>query len=272
VKNSWLNKTLVIIFMLGFYATSHADRNESVPYTFGVFPHLPPAQFAAKYKPLAKDFTRRLKQNVVMEAQKDYATFSEALRNEQYDIALVQSFDYVWAHDEHNYIPLVSLSKPMTAVFVVNKTSTIRQVSDLRGKKLVSPPQSDAVTKLTGLSLRKLGIAPRREFTHSEFSCLQQVLIGNADACATSQRALTYFDQHKMANRFRVIYKSAPIPHSVFVVHKRVTDTNKNIIKRTLLGLHKPKGFVVKPAEKFVETDDASYDVVRVMRQSLLTP
>src|SRR5216110_3130024 len=76
------------------------------PYEFGVFPNLPLARVYELHAPMASEFESKLGRPVRLSSKAAYAAFGDELRNETYDIALVQPFDYVDAHDKHGYLPL----------------------------------------------------------------------------------------------------------------------------------------------------------------------
>jgi phosphonate transport system substrate-binding protein len=219
----------------GAHASS-ADR----PYEFGVFPYLPLAKVQQLYAPIAADFEAKLGRQVWLSSKSDYALFHEALSKETYDIALVHPFDYVDAHDKHGSLPLARREENLELLIVVRPDSLLKTIKDLEGKILANPPMEAVVSSLTDMALQNAGIDPRtgvkRDYGKNQFTCMQNVLIGAADACGTAEQALLHFEKEKqMKTRFRILYKGKPSPPPLFVVHKRVPKKDRDILLKTIL-------------------------------------
>ncbi|MFL6571118.1 MAG: phosphate/phosphite/phosphonate ABC transporter substrate-binding protein, partial [Burkholderiales bacterium] len=198
--------------------------------------------------------------------------FGDALRNETYDIALVQPFDYVDAHDKHGYLPLARRGEALEAVIVVRQDSPLASIQDLKGRIVSNPPADAAVSQLTSMAFRDAGIDPqtglKRYYGKNHFACLQSVVIGAADACGTAEQALrTIENQSQLPTRFRIVHKTRSIPHALFVAHKRVPQKDRDVLRRTILEWPN-----TEPGRKildaghfvpFVAARDTDYAVVR---------
>ena len=241
------------------------------PYEFGVFPNLPHGQIYDIHAPMAQDFEAKLGRQVRFSTQPDYASFGKELRKETYDIALVQPFDYVDAHDKHDYLPLARRGEALEAVIVVRQDSSLKNIQDLKGRIVSNPPPDAAVSQLTSMAFREADIDPQtgvqRYYGKNHFACLQSVVIGAADACGTSEQALRTIGKEKYTDRFRILHKSAPIPHSLFVAHRRVPQKDRDILLRTILGwpnTEKGRQILERGQFKpFVAAKDSEYEVVR---------
>ena len=241
------------------------------PYEFGVFPNLPLARIHELHAPMARDFEAKLGRPVRLSSKAAYAAFGEALRNETYDIALVQPFDYVDAHDKHGYLPLARRGEALEAVIVVRQDSPLASLQDLKGRIVSNPPEDAAVSHLTSMALREVGIDPqtgvKRYYAKNHFACLQSVVIGAADACGTAAQALRTIEKQSPPARFRVLHTMASMPHALFVVHKRVPQKDRELLLHTILEWPN-----TEPGRKildaghfvpFVAARDADYEVVR---------
>jgi phosphonate transport system substrate-binding protein len=257
-----------IALALGCAQAPAADK----PYEFGVFPHLPLAKLRQLYDPIATDFEVKLGRQVWLSSKADYSAFRAALVKESYDIAFVQPFDYVDAHDRHGYLPLARRAPNLEALILVRPDSPFKSLRDLKGKIVANPPVEAAVSHLTTMALRDAGIDPAtgvtRDYGRSHFTCMQSVLIGTADACGTARQALLHFEREKqMSSRFRVLYKTVPIPHTLFVVHRRVPKRDRDILLHAILAWGKTEEGrkIIEDGQffPFVEAKDVDYDVVR---------
>lgn len=242
------------------------------PYEFGVFPNLPLARIYELHAPMASDFEAKLGRPVRLSSKAAYAAFGDELRNETYDIALVQPFDYVDAHDKHRYLPLARRGEALEAVIVVRQDSPLANIRDLTGRIVSNPPADAAVSQLTSMAFRDAGIDPQtgvtRYYGRNHFACLQSVVIGAADACGTSEQALrTIENQSQLAARFRIVHKTARIPHALFVAHKRVPQKDRDVLLQTILEWPNTEtGRKILGAGHFVPfvaARDADYEVVR---------
>jgi len=241
-------------------------------YEFGVFPYLPVTKIHELYAPIASDFEAKLGRQVHLGSKAGYATFGAELRKQTYDIALVQPFDYVDAHDKHGYLPLARRSGDLEALIVVRRDSPLQTLHDLKGKIIANPPADAAVSQLTSIALSDAGIHPsadvRRDYGRNHFTCLQSVLIGAADACGTAEQALQTLEGKAQAtSRFRVVHRTARIPHTLFIVHRRVSRRDRDALLRTILEWPKTEEGrrILERGQfmPFVAARDAEYEVVR---------
>lgn len=242
------------------------------PYEFGVFPYLPLTKIQELFTPMATDFEAKLGRQVRLSSKAEYTAFEEGLNKEIYDIAFVQPFDYVEAHDKHGYLPLARRGEDLEGLIVVKQDSPLKSIKDLKGKTVANPPVDAAVSHLTSMALQEAGINPKtgvkRDYGKSHFSCMQSVLIGTADACGTAEQALLHFEKEKqMTTRFRILHKTRPIAHSVFVVHKRVAKKDRDALLKTILSWSKTEEGkkIINNGQfiPFVAAKDADYEVVR---------
>lgn len=226
---------------------------------------------------MASDFSAKLGASVIVSSKPDFRSFAETLRQEEYDIALIQPFDYVNAHDKHNYLPLVCRGEPLKMIVIVKNDSPIRKLSDLKGRIIANPPEVAAVSRLTSKALKEAGLNPisdvKREYGKTHFSCAQSVLIGTADACGTAPQALRNFEKEKkLASHFRVIHESTPFPNVLLVVHKRVPKKDREILRKTILAWPNTaegrKILDVGEFTHFIDVKDKDYDPVRAFLKS----
>jgi phosphonate transport system substrate-binding protein len=242
------------------------------PYEFGVLPFLPLAKIQELYGPIAADFEAKLGRPVWLSSKADYTQFTAAVNKEIYDIAYVQPFDYVVAHDKHGYLPLAHRRGALEALIVVRPDSPLKSISDLKGMTVANPPADALVSHLTTEALKDAGIDPdigvKRDYGKNQFSCMQSVLIGAADACGIGEQALLHFEKEKqMKTRFRILFRTKPSPPPLFVVHKRVPPKDRDILLKAILGWPDAaegrsilnNGYFIP----FMPAEDAEYDSVR---------
>lgn len=233
-----VKRLMLSAILLAVTATAHA-AGESLQ--MGVFPYLPPAKLQELFDPIAADFERLLGRKVTLSSRNEYDTFTEALKRQEFDIALIHPFDYPEAHDRHAYLPIARRKEELRGLILVNADSTLKTLQELKGKTIANPPREAAVSYLTSVALLDAGIDPnkgvRRDYGKSHFSCMQKLLIGEADACGTAHQALLHFEKEKqMTSKFRVLHETIPVSHSVFVVNKRIAKKDRDALQALILN------------------------------------
>jgi len=253
------------------FCAIHAGAADK-PYEFGVLPYLPATKIHELYHPMALDFEAKLGRQVRLRSKAGYGAFGEELRREMYDIAFVQPFDYVDAHDNHGYLPLARRPGDLQALIVVRDDSPLETLKDLKGKIVANPPSDAAVSHLTSIALLEAGIDPtsgvKRDYGKNHFTCVQSVVIGAADACGVAGPPFRRLEEQTRATtRLRILDKTVGIPRPLFVVHKRVPSKDREILLKTIVDWSKTEeGKKILDAGQltpFVAARDADYEVVR---------
>ena len=268
---------LLAVLLMGVTRPGHATHDETGTYQFGVFPHFSAGQIENMFAPIAVDLSTALGRPVALKTKSSYAAFMTELDRETYDIAFIQPFDYVRAHDLHGYLPLARRGERLAALIAVKDDSPLKTLADLKGKKLGLPPEVAAVSHLTKMALLKAHLDPRTDvkiqYYKAHDSCLQQVLIGEIAACGTAAYPIRFFE-NKWHVKFRVLAQSESISHSLFVVHPRVSKSDRDVILKTILSLPETaagrKLLEKGELKPFVAVTDAEYDSVRAYSRTML--
>ncbi len=240
-------------------------------FRFGVFPHMPLMKLHEVFDSVRKDLQKQINMPIVLTTKPYYRQYKDELNKGVYDMAFIQPLDYVQAHELQGYIPIARRAEDLTAIMAVLKASNYKNISDVQEKVIASAPAAAAVTQMMLSSMKKEGYKVLDEFTISysknHFICLQKVVDGEAAACITARRAMSFFNQEKGIDGFKVIYETKSLPHSLFVVHPRVSESVREKIQQRIIRwssdeqgrLMLKKGRMLS----FVKTTDSDYDAVR---------
>lgn len=267
---------LLVVFLLvtghpvAMAETSTATLSAKKEYTMGVFPHLPPRQLEKVFAPMAKDLGNAINRNIVLRTNTTYKKFASNLDSEKFDIAFIQPFDYIRVADKLGYLPLVTRKEKLTSILVVKTDSAMKSIADIKGKRVAFPPAIAAVSRLMKAHFKNNGLQPKKDVTishhRSHVSCMQQILIGEADACGTAAPALRFF-QHKMKVKLKVIAETAPIPHTLFAIHPRVPEYEREIIRERMVNWARTtegrKLLDTGKLSSFIPIENSAYDIVR---------
>lgn len=237
-------------------------------YTLGVIPYKVAAELEAVYAPLAAELGTALGRPVRFRTAAESSQFLPRLLQGRFDIALVQPFYYLAAAQEAGYLPLVRVREPYEALLVARADGPLRTPADLRGRTVATPPRYSPNTVILLQALRERGLMPGRDFhvltTRSQSACLDQVLTGAADACASGAVQLP---PDGGAVGLRTLLDAGGLPGVVFIVHARVPAPERERLRQALLALaDRPAGQPMLRSlhsRALVPANDADYDVVR---------
>lgn len=249
------------------------------PYTLGIVPYFSPSRLEEIYAPAAAELARSIRRGVVFRTSTSWDKYYAQLKAQSYDIALVHALFYLPAHDEFGYLPLARMREPFTAVVVVPDKSPVRTVDDLRDKIIATPPSFLPSVHLAKKALRDHGLVRGKSVTFNETktvdACLQQALVGAAQACVAPPFAAQSF-QASTGVRLRVVLETAELPSPVFVVHRRVPPAERERIRAALLQWNgSTNGLAVLKSintRALVPASDADYQPVRDFVRTLDEP
>ncbi|MDH5444988.1 MAG: phosphate/phosphite/phosphonate ABC transporter substrate-binding protein [Gammaproteobacteria bacterium] len=271
-RNVYIIFAGLMTVILLFPTSSSRVSAEKQEYVLGVFPHLPPRELEKVFSPMAADIAKAIGKPIIFRTSSTYKKFMQQLDKQVFDIAFVQPFDYVRAADKYGYLPLATRQEKLSAIIVTKKGSSLLSIDNLKNKTISLPPKVAAVSHLIKDQLKSHGLIPGKniKLSHhrSHVSCMQQVLIGSADACGTAAPALRFF-QHKMKVEMKTIGKSKSIPHTLFAIHPRIPNKEKQIILNRILGwgnTSEGKKMLARGRLKPLrEITDDKYNIVRQM-------
>lgn len=273
-NTSSLGWTLLFLVVLAW--PGHSLRAAELGFQFGVFPHLSSGQIEYMFAPIAADLSKGLGHPVILKTKSSFEAFMAEVEKETYDIAFVQPFDYVWAHDRHGYIPLARRDEALTGLFVVKPDSALRTLSDTKGKVIGLPPEVAAVSHLAKMALWRAKLNPHTHVKLQHYkahdACLQQLLIGEVDVCGTAAPPMRFFE-NKWNVKFRVLAETPSIAGSLIIVHPRVGKQQREALLKTILSWGETESGrqLLKRGElkAFVAATDAEYDDVRAYSRTM---
>lgn len=267
----------VVLGLLASVAQGPAGGQAAAPgYVFGVFPYLSAARIERLFGPLAREFALTLDRSVEVRTRSTLEGFEARLAAGEYDILFVNPFQYVRAHDRHGYLALVRNSESIRGLVIVREDSAVLDLANLRGRTLALPPERTVVSRLVRAELRAQGLFDGRAVTlfHtlSHDSCLHQVVIARASACATAPGPLRAFRETSPAS-FRVIAVTAPVPAAVFAAHARLPGAERQALRELLLSWNRTPGGRLLLAgigmRALRDVDERDYDRTRDILESL---
>ena len=286
--NRWyrLLVALFVVLLLQVPAQALETLEQPQEYVLGVFPFLPVANLERIFAPIAADLSKQLGRPIKLRLSSSYEKFIAELKRESFDIVHIHPFDYVRFGKKQGYEPLVARSENLFALFSVKIDSPINAIGELQGRVVGTPPVTGSVTYLALAELRNNGLVPDQDVTIENFSnhlaCLQQLQIGNIDACATSSSTLKTFES-QFGLSLKRIGQSGEISHTLFAAHGRLPAAERAVIKKFLLSCQLSyidenlrelfiESSDAKSGRYFKAVSDADYDQARQILERLSAP
>jgi phosphonate transport system substrate-binding protein len=247
------------------------------PLTLQVHPYLPSSELLKKFSPLITYLKNKLESEVVCNISGDYQKHIEMVGNDKVDIAYLGPVSYVKMVNKFGNKPLLARleikgSPLFQGVIVTHKSSSIRSVKDLKGKRFAfGDPDSTMsyIVPLTvlfdkGINLQDLD---KHSFLHGHSNVALGVLMGDFDAGAVKEEI---FYEYK--NRGLIDLEWTPkISEHLFVTKSSLSDDTINKLRAALLSLrddpdaNRIMSSIKQDITALVPVEDRNYDNLRVI-------
>jgi len=212
------------------------------PLTFGILPFVSAEQLVIRFTPLVDYLSQHLNTQIRIETAPSFNEFSQrTIKDKRYDILFTAPHFFPPAQ-KAGYRLIASVDSPgMRAVFVVPKTSKIKTINDLKGKRLATVDTKSLATLLIRKHLKAHNINPDTDLsiiaTPTHNASLLSAYHGITDASALMQPPYEAASQH-VRNSMRVIEKTVQAPHIPISVSNRISNTCATQITQLLLGMN----------------------------------
>ena len=264
--------------------SSPADSALHKPVVFvGVVSRYPPTVIYHGYQPIMDYLTRNSPYQFVLRLNTTYQQTVDELADGQVSAAFLGTYIYMQAYDRH---AVTSLLKPLNengeplshAVVITRLESSIRDIEDLRGKRVAFPSQeSFSGNWLPLYELKKHNISLSdldsvHYFPHHQ-SVVYHVLKGSFDAGVVKERVAKEF----LPRGLRIVYTSQPIPGSPIVISKHCPADVAKALRETLLHIdvRRPEDRATVAAWDpefqygFASAADSDYNALRAILRSV---
>jgi len=229
-----------------------------------------------KFGPITKYLERTVGMKVDFVPVNDYPAAVEALVNKQVDLVWFGGFTHVQAQIRSGgkIVPIAQREEDtkFRSVFITQKDSGIKQLSDLKGKQVSFGSQSSTSGHLMPRSfLLDAGIDPDKDFKRVAYSgahdaTIASVVSGRVDAAALDITVWRKFvDEKKVdTSKVDVFFTTAPYFNYNWSVHADMPVALRERITKALLDLSmdNPEGkeiLTLNRATKYIPTKPENY-------------
>jgi phosphonate transport system substrate-binding protein len=204
----------------------------------GVFPYMSTRALLDLYQPVRVYLSHELGKSVTLFTAQSFKAFTNETQQGIYDIVVTAPHFARLAQREAGYVPLITHTRELSGLVVVPVDSPIHNLRELKGKRIATPNQLALVTIMGYQLLRDDGLEPGTGVTlidmTSHNNAVLAALSGEADAAITEQVALMQMPAD-IRNRVRIIAHTSPLPHVMYLAHRRLGQARIAQIKGALL-------------------------------------
>lgn len=287
-----MNYLKLLLFTLIFYAGCDSNPKSepyytptyaSTPaiirqeYTFGVHPLHNPKRLFEVYQPLIDYLNAYFGQKLFrLEASKNYDEFDKKLFSSHFDFALPNPYQTLKSI-EHGYHIFGKMGDDhnFRGIILVRKDSSIKNVSDLKGKSISFPaPTALAATMMPQRFLHDKGLNITKDieslYVGSQESSIMNVYLNKSAASSTWPSPWFVFmkERPEVAEDLKVIWETSSLPNNGLVAKNSLDPTLVSQVKELLLNLHQtPKGQDILKAiqlSRFESANNATYEPVKL--------
>lgn len=248
-------------------------------YIFGVHPLHNPKRLFEIYQPMVDYINAHLKGGQLrLEASRNYRAYNEKLFHSHFDFALPNPYQTVTSL-KHGYTVFGKMAddENFRGIILVRKDSSIRKVSDLKGKSVSYPaPTALAATIMPQWYLHEHGLNINQDITNhyvgSQESSIMNVYLGKTDAASTwpppwqafikerpevADKVMVKWETPHLVNNGLVVKESVPenILQQVgnIIFHLQDTPKGKTILSSMELSHYEPAtNTTYQPVETFL--------------------
>ena len=240
-----------------------------------------PKETFVYYRQLLDYIGRHLGRDVHFIQRKTYGEINELLGKGQIDIAFICSGPYVVGKEKFGFellaTPEVQKSHFYQSYLIVNKTSQLRNIEDLRGTVFAfTDPDSNTGKLVPTYWISQLGERPETFFsktiyTYSHDNSIMAVAKSLVDGAAVDSLIWEYYHRKNpvFTSKTRIIRKSEPYGIPPIVASPFLTPELKNRIRQVLFTMHQDangqKILAELMIDRFTPTRDQWYDSIRHM-------
>jgi phosphonate transport system substrate-binding protein len=257
----WHRYWLVLLLLLGLNTPGFAQHEV---IRVGIIPYLTPSVLMSLFQPLRQQLERELGHPVELYSAPDVRSFARRTLQPDFDIVVTSAYQARLAQLDGGYLPMAHFTGPLHAAVVVAHNSPLKQLNDLRGKRLAMTDRSFLVNIAMSEIFSKQGLSDQ-DFAivtvNSQNNGLISVAQGKTDAAIIAHFAL---DQSPESQRkaVRVIYRSAVLPNVTLLASPKLSPALREQIQKALLALpQSPEGaaFLEKSRYQGIKATDERF-------------
>jgi len=269
----WVTLSLALTVNASAFGQKQAAKDAEPPsrLTFAISEggsgNLTAVDILFRYEEFNKIVEKALRAPVTMVAVRDIQTLRRSVATGAYALVMSRPADVLAeAVRDHGYQVVVSSKEPAHALFIVNKDSSLKRITDIRGKSIVVPDRNAYMWRIANAMMRDSKISMANERVRSM----------NDQAAIGWSMESGFFDVGVVAsfsgvgrtwekNGGRVIARSPEVPNTPLIASPKVSAAGVQKLRAALVSLESTEsgmailkqigvaGFKETPPQTFIE-------------------
>ena len=229
-------RSLVSVLLLLLMQTAMASQQPVI--VFGILPYLPAEKLVESHEPLRRQLEETLGRKVVMVTAPNFRLFMKRTLQGEYHYTLTAPHLGWLAEKKGVYVHMLSTGHNVQGKFLVNKSSNITNLSQLKGKSVALAAPITVVYQMGIEELDRVGLKENEDIKIQHVKTINRAMF--ATILETSEASLTGSLLWKNLNKetkdkLRVIGETRLGPGFFFVAHKSRSLQEVQTVKSALL-------------------------------------
>ena len=256
--------SLIVVLCTIFYSNAiAADKQQQESITLGIFPYVSPGQLVKFHNDLRSTLENALGKKVVLVTAPSFKKFVGRTKKSSYDFIMTAPHLGRLAEVRDGYRPIAHTMHEVQGVYLVKKSSAIKELKDLEGKVITMVGPTAIITQMVEKQLNDLGLYNGKNitfrFTKTHNNAMYAPLRGESDASVTGILLWRKIGKVKSNNKIRVIGSSPTSIGFQVMASKDVSASDFNQAQASLLKLHNTefgKKYMEKTGFKYFDKID----------------
>ena len=205
--------------------TQQTGERLSFAVSEGASSAIDPLSAVNKYLPLAEALGKAIGQRVIVSLVRSFDDLELGMKKDEFDLVMARPSDYPGRGVRDYGYSLIATAKPDgRCFFVVEKSSLLNKLEDIRGKQIMFPERAAFMTKFCGAELRDHGIDIKKE-PYVRYAKEQGAIGWSVENKLIDVGIVASFSpvgKNWEKNGNRILHKASPQPYFPLVASKRV--------------------------------------------------
>ncbi len=201
--------------------------------------NLDPMSLVNKYRPLAETLGKAIGRDIIVTPVRSFESLEQGMKKDDYDFAMARPGDYIGRGVRDYGYSLIATAKPDgQCFFLVDKSSSLKKIEDIKGKQIAAPPKISYMFVLCNAELRDRGIDVKKE--QIKYVADQNMVswtVENKMADVGLMASYNNIAKTWEKNGNRILHKSAPQPYFPLAASKRITPDQVTKMQKVLADL-----------------------------------
>lgn len=237
MKNFQVGRLILVVLLLTTPPVSaDVKQNKDDEVVFSILPFLSPVALMKRFSPLRQYLEQTTGQTIVIESAPSFPEYLRRTVSHKYDIVYTAPHFVPYTLKDGHY-ELLASSNNIAAHFVAGKTSGIKNMQQLAGKRIAHGPKQAFLVIIAKYLLKEKGLvgdkAPVFIQHKSHNAALRSVIGGEADAAVIG----TFMLKQAKENRLKEVAATAFYPGIAILASKQLPEAFREKLAKSFIDI-----------------------------------